>query len=305
MQSLFFTGLASLMLLGILLILSGILLLRTARVKTILLKSKSVRRLGMLDRIINKFAFIKKIEARAETAIFVYDIKGLTPRKYTKFSIVLGVLGLCIAVVLNNALVAPLLILILCYIPFAFFERVKKIKSMSYNAQVLEFLQEFVTDYTTTKSVQMTLENTVIKIKRPLRNEYERLLRAINSGVPYRDCLLAFANRTHNHWIMLFAQVMIMYFRNGGDFVPHLTSVIRTMAAERLVEEQNTTELTALKTINMVLIILVPVTYMITISLAPDTARVFTQTATGRFIVFGAVTACLFSIVAGKWIIDS
>jgi len=303
----FETGLITASVVGCLLVVSGYLNKKNEPYKTILSAGKKTKqsRIGFYNKILDKLAFVKTSEIKIEATLSVLGITDKAPRDITALRIFLGTMGLTVAILLRNALLAPLLFLVLANVPIILLEGKANKRRSLYDEQVLEALQIFVTDYTTTKSVQKTLEGICTKIKQPLKGEFERLGRKISSGVPVNECFLEFAKRTGNQWIMFFSQVMIMYFRNGGDFVPHLTGIIRTMSLEKLSEEQNKTELAGLKAINLALVLLTPIVFFISIMVSPEALMLFTQTDTGRYIVFFAIASCLFSLVMGGKIAEN
>jgi len=303
----FEAGLISAGAVGFLLMFYGFLSGKNQRPRSVLSvkKKRKVGSPGLFDNLLDKIPLIKKSEEKIEIALSVLDMQDANPRTITKTRMVYGFVGLAIAILLRNIMVVPLLVFVFAFIPIVFLNRKLKKRRSLYNEQVQEALQVFVTDYTTTKSVQKTLENVCLKVKRPLRGEFERLVRRLNSGVPANDCFLEFSKRTQNQWIVFFSQVMMMYFRNGGDIVPHLTGIVRTMSTEKLIEEQNNTELAGLKNINFALVLLFPVVFVISVLVSPDTVRIFTETMPGRMIVFFSVAGCLFSLFVGQKIIEN
>lgn len=302
----FHVGLYTLSIVGVLLVMFGLIYNSKASKRTILSAeiTKKIERKTILDKILDKLIFIRKSEEKIDIMLSVLDIQNKTPRSITKMRIFWGLLGILVGILLRNIMAMPLIAAVAFNIPMYLMNRNMQKRRMVYNDQILEALQIFVTDYTTTKSVQKTLENTCAKIKRPLRTEFERLARRLHSGIPVNECFLDFAKRTQNQWITFFAQVMMMYYRNGGDFVPHLTGIVRTMSSEKLIEEQNNTELAGLKTMNMVLVALFPVAFIVSVLFSPDTVRVFTETGAGRMIIFFSIAGCLFSLFLGQKIAE-
>jgi len=300
-------GLASIGAVGFLLILYGLISVNAQNVKSILSANKKAhgKKPDLFDWFLDRLFIVKKSEEKIDIMLSVLDIQNKSARDVTKTRVIYGLLGVAFSILLRNVMVMPLLVFVFANVPMVLLGRKTRKRRMIYNDQVLEALQVFVTDYTTTKSVQKTLENVCLKIKRPLRNEFERLTRKLYSGVSANECFLDFSKRTQNQWIMYFSQVMMMYFRSGGDFIPHLTGIIRTMSSEKLIEEQNLTELSSLRTINLVLVLLFPIVFVISIFAAPDTLRVFTETAMGRNIIFFSVAGCIFSLIIGQKISEN
>jgi len=300
-------GLASTGAVGFLLVLYGLICVNTQKVKSILSANKKAqgKRPDLFDWILDKLPIVKRSEEKTDIMLSVLDIQNKTARDVTKKRLFCGLLGVALAMLLRNVMVIPLLVFVFANIPVVLLGRKTRKRRMIYNDQVLEAFQVFVTDYTTTKSVQKTLENVCSKIKRPLRNEFERLTRKLYSGISANECFLDLSKRTQSQWVMYFSQVMMMYFQNGGDFVPHLTGIIRTMSSEKLIEEQNLTELSSLRTINLVLVLLFPIVFVASVFVAPDTLRVFTETVMGRNIIFFSIAGCIFSLIVGQKISEN
>jgi len=195
--------------------------------------------------------------------------------------------------------------LICASLPVTYVEMKVNKKIKLFNDQVLEAFQFFITDYTTTKSVQKAIVNICPKLKYPLRREFELLARKLNSGADVEESFLNFAERTQNKWITIFCQMMITYFRNGGDFTPHLLSITQNITNEKILSEQNNTELSSLRWINIMMNALVPVAYISNRFINPQNARVFIDTPTGKILIFVVVMGCLISLYLGKKISDA
>jgi len=126
------------------------------------------------------------------------------------------------------------------------------------------------------------------------------LARKLNSGEPVEECFVEFAERTQNKWTLIFAQLMITYFRNGGDFTEQLLNITKNITNEKILDQTNTTELSSMRLINIAMNALVPVVYISNRILNPQDAKVFVDTEIGRIIIFGVVIACCVSLYIGK-----
>lgn len=297
----------SFVLLGILLVLFGILNARAQRKKSVLgelLKQNRQAKKNIVDKLLDRIPYIVEKERKLDAQISVLNVK-YKARVFTLLELLGVVLAVIVSIYLKNVLIVVPMAIIGFIVPVSFVEIKIRKKFKMFDDQILEAFQLFITEYTTIGNVQKTITNICPKIKYPLRNEFERLGRKLNSGEPVEECFLDFAHRTNNTWTMVFAQMMITYFRTGGDFVPHLYSITENINNEKLLAEQNSTELSSLRIVNMVLNALVPVAFVISRVINPEDTKVFTTTFAGKAIIFGVVIGCLISLVVGKKITDS
>jgi Flp pilus assembly protein TadB len=299
--------LLSFVLLGILMVVFGLLKERTDRKKSVLgdlLKESRGERKGIIDKVLDRIPYIVEREKKLDAQISVLNVK-YKARMFTYLELLGVVTALVISIYLRNWFILIPMVVIGFIVPVSFVEIKIKKKFKLFDDQILEAFQLFITEYTTTGNVQKTIANISPNIKYPLRNEFERLGRKLNSGEPVENCFMDFARRTNNRWTMVFAQMMITYFRTGGDFIPHLYSITESINNEKILAEQNSTELSSLRIVNMVLNALVPVAFVISRVINPEDTEVFTTTFAGKAIIFGVVVGCLISLVVGKKITDS
>jgi len=286
--------------LGALFIVYGILGRTIERRKTVLLQhsEKRVRR-ALLDVFLDRFSSLVREEEKLDGKIAVLGI-NYTARTLTKTRISGGMLGILFSILLQNLYIVPLLFILGVTLPTTIIEAKANKRIRLYNSQILEALQIFITDFTTTQSVQKTIVDICPKLKSPLRQEFELLARRLNSGVNADEAFLMFASRTHNKWTMIFSQMMITYFRNGGDFTPHLLNITKSITDEKVLAEQNHTELSSLRLVNLAMNALVPLVFGINWAINEDAARIFTETEAGRLIILFVVISSFISLYFGK-----
>lgn len=289
---------------GLLLLVYGAILRTAAKRRTILHKGNKASIVGALDLILNKIPFIVAKEARLDKKISVLDV-SYTARTITKMEVTAAFVGLLVVFHLQNLMVLIPILIVCINIPHSFVEMkiTKKIKL--FNDQVLDAFQLFVTEYTTTKSVKTSIVNICPRLKYPLRKEFERLGRKLNSGENVDECFLDFASRTQNKWTMIFAQMMMTFFRNGGEFTEQLMTITKSITDEKILAEQNTTELSSMRLMNYAMNVLVPLAYVANRIISPENSRIFVETPTGKIIIFGVSIACLISLYLGKKISNS
>lgn len=291
--------------LGILMVLYGIMGDMVEKRKSILKRvSDQPFYKGVLDQILDSIDFIIEREKRLDKKMAVLDVK-YTARTLTKLEILGVLVAILISIHLKNILVVIPLSIICANLPVAYVEMKINNKIRLFDDQVLEALQLFITEYTTTKSVQKTIVEICPKLKYPLRREFELLARKLNSGANIEESFLSFAERTQNKWLMVFSQMMITYFRLGGDFTPHLLSITQNITNEKILNEQNNTELVFLRWLNIAMNALVPVAYISNRFVNPQNANVFVETPLGRMLMFAVVTGSLISLYLGKKISEA
>ena len=296
----------------IMFLLTGILMISYSAVGRKIERSKSIisgrarrnQRVGFLDELLDKSEFIRKHEAEFSKQASVLDIEH-DARRYTKIKIYSGLAGVALSIYLRNIYIAIPLAIIGINIPTTIIEMRLKKRIALFNDQILEAFQIFITEYTTTRSVQKTIVEICPKLKNPLRKEFERLGRKLNSGEPVEESFLEFAERTQNKWTLIFAQMMITYFRNGGDFTEQLLNITKNITDEKILLEANTTELSSMRLINIVMNALVPVVYISNRFINPTDAKIFVETGVGKGIIFGVVIACSISLYLGKKITEA
>lgn len=287
-------------LLGLLLVIYGIMRGKATKRKSILqrLLKKPVSR-GLLDEWLDKLKFLNKSEQVLDQQLSVLDMK-IKARTFTKARILAAFLGVLLALYLKNWLaVLPLAFISIQFPTMVVHLRVNR-QLKAFNDQVLESFQIFITDYTTTRSVHKTLMNIIPKLRDPLRKEYERLSRRLNSGVAVETAFMEFAERTQNKWIMIFSQMIITYYRQGGDFSEHLMKITQSIVGEKILEEQNSTELATVSTLNYILNALTPLAFVVNRWINPGDAAIFTDTTSGKMIVFFVCISTIISLLIGR-----
>lgn len=287
-------------LLGIIMIVYGILGARIDRKKTILHRfSKKAEGKSFLDDWLDVIKFVRKSEEKIDLQLSILDMK-VSGRTFTKLKLAAAFVGIAFSLYMKNWMIIVPMILISIQFPLMVVDLRVKRRLKVFNDQVLEAFQVFITDYTTSQSVQKTLINIIPKLRDPLKKEFERLSRNLHSGVPIEEAFMEFAERTQNKWVMIFSQMIITYYRQGGDFAEHLMKITRSITGEKILEEQNSTELASVSILNYVLNALVPIAYIMNRWMNPQDAAIFTETSSGRMIIFGITISTLISLMMGK-----
>lgn len=277
---------------GFVLFLIGVLLTREQRRKSVL-TIKRKEKVSWLDSLLNRVPYIVKREERLNKRLSILSL-NMSARAFTKYKVLAAVLACFVGALMHNALVVPPLIIIFISIPEAVIDNRISKRVSQMEEQTLEAFQLFLTEYTTTRNILQTLVNISPKLEYPLRSEFELLARNLHSGVPYEESLRIFAERTDNKWTNVFAQMMITYIREGGDFTPHLLNITRYITDEKILSEENKTEMSSVRTVNLLLNALIPVAYVMNTVMNPEGVRVFITTSTGKFMIL-IVSLCVLA----------
>lgn len=289
------------MILGIMLIAQGFIGRSIERRKNIIKRGlgRTRQAKSFIDELLDKSTFITNSEEELDKQLDLLGIE-MEARDFTKIKGFSAFMAMLLGLYLQNFIAMVPLTLIFINIPTSVIRgRVKKRQNM-YSDQILESFQVFISEFTTTRSVQKTIVNISPKLNYPIRREFERLGRKLNSGESPESCFLDFAQRTNNKWTMIFAQMLITYYDTGADFIDQLLSVTTNITNERVLEEQNKTELSSMRIMNIAMNALVPVAYISNRLLNPQEARIYIETAAGKNIIIAVAFAVFFSLYLGE-----
>lgn len=256
-----------------------------------------------LDKYLDSVWFVVDMEKDMYPIVQTSAYK-ITPRTITKARLLMILLSILFCILLKNIFILLPISIMLYQIPFALVKRKATKREIIFGEQLLDNFQMFVTDFTSTKNVQETVYNMSKKTMEPLKTEWTLLNANLSSGVSPEHSFVTFADRTGNKWARIFAQIMISYYNTGTSFTEQLMSLTEKMTNEKIVLQENRTEISSMVTLNIVLNACVPVVYIFNKLVQPETAAVFTDTTSGRFIILGVTLACMLSLYLAKKIAE-
>lgn len=257
----------------------------------------------IIDQVLNKLHFLCKSEARLDKNLKVLDL-NYNARTITKVQLSTIFIALLIALYINNIVaIIPLSIMFWLFPKFYITAKMKK-RVSEIDDLILEAFQLFIGEYVSHNSVRLAITNICPKLQGVTKKKFEALSRRINSGVDISECFIRFSEETQSKWTMLFSQMMITYFRTGGDFVPHLLNISKTIANQKVMKEKNNTEVALMKTINIFLNISVPIAFVGMRIFAPKQIDVFLYDPAGKKILLGIIIVCFISLLLGKKVSD-
>ena len=277
----------------------------TTASNTINVKKKIVKKEKRLDfdKFLDKFWFVIDAEKRITPTIKISTLP-ITARTITKARIWMVIIAIIFSLLLKNAFIVIPISIMLYQIPFSLVKRKANKREAIFGEQLLENFQMFVTDFTSTRNVQETVYNMSKKSKEPLRSEWTLLNANLSSGVSPEQSFVTFADRIGNKWARIFAQIMISYYNTGTSFSEQLMSLTTKMTDEKVAIQENQTEISSMRTLVVILNLCVPVCYIFNRIVQPDTAKIFTDTTSGRMIIFAITLMCMLSLWLSKKIAE-
>lgn len=299
----------SLVVIGILLVIMGNTISKKEKTRMFIeasaIKKEKTKKKKLLDldAWLDKQWFIESAEKDMESVIQTSALK-ITPRTITKARLWMLVFSCLFCMLLKNVFILIPVAIMLYQIPLSLVKSRAKKREQIFGEQLLENFQMFVTDFTSTKNVQQTVYNMSKKTSEPLKSEWTLLNANLSSGVTPEQSFVAFADRTGSKWARIFAQIMISYYNTGTSFTEQLMSLTEKMTNEKIAIQENQTEISSMIILNTVLNICVPVVYIFNRIVQPETAAIFTDTTSGRFIILGVTMACMSSLWLARKIAD-
>lgn len=287
-------------LLGVSIISLGVVLNKTTKKKIVTTSANRVKKekqnkKDFLDRRLDKSWLVQEKEKEWAPIIKISGLH-ITVRQFTKIKLALILLAIILSILMNNVFVIVPMCIIFSIVPNYIVKKKAKKRKARFEKQLLENFQTFVTDFSSTRNVQTTVFNMTKKSVSPLKEEWEVLSRSLNSGIPFDVCFVDFANRTGSKWTRIFAQIMISYYNQGNDFSEQLMSLTTKMNTEKIIAQENDTEISTLVTLNMVMNLAVPIIYIINKFLQPEASAAFSNTVQGRMVVLIITITCGLSL---------
>lgn len=223
--------------------------------------------------------------------------------QYLAYSFLCCMIGVGIAVIyMNNILAAIPLGLVLFLTPLGYLNHFTVKKQRLMEKQFMPALQQFITEYGSTKNIISVLNNIEAKLDYPLQEEFSRLGRELNSGNPPDKTLLNFAKRLNNSWGYKFAHILNLRFTKGIEITPILFSMLMEMKTKTIQARQRSMEMVGVKAENLVLYLSIPVMYVFASKVNPKSHLLLTQTASGKKAMFVMLCILLAGIAGTIWI---
>lgn len=294
------TLIVNVVVLGILLIVS-LNIMNTANQKrkvrkNILIASNTLEKKNFLEKLIEENKYLKRLANDLDIKISMCGMETTSYQVIQK-SFVYALIGVVIGIFILN----PLAILLFAVIGFAIpiinindkvHEQFKKI-----DKQIMHAIQMFLNEYQKTQNIAEVLEAICPRLEYPIRSEFERLLRKINSGVDFKEALNEFANRLRNEWIYMFVNALIMNKENGSEIVHVLMRTLTKIANKEVVQSEKDMETFSGRMLNKMMMFTVPAAFVLVLIARPEAQQLYFHTAQGKMVINLAVILCIISFV--------
>lgn len=264
--------------------------------KNILMTSHGVCNKTFLEKLIEKNKHLKKLASDLDVKISMCGIE-ITSYQIIQKAFVYALIGVGIGIFILN----PLAVLLFAIIGFAIpiinindkvHEQFKQI-----DKQILKAIQLFLNEYQKTQNISEVLESICPKLDYPIRSEFERLLRRINSGVDFREALNEFANRLKNEWIYMFVNALIMNKENGSEIVDVLMKTLTKIANKEIVQNEKDMETFSGRMLNKLMMFTVPVAFVLVLIARPEAKDLYFHTVQGKMVINVSVILCIASFI--------
>lgn len=294
------TLIVNVVVLGILLIVS-LNIMNTANQKrkvrkNILIASNTLEKKNFLEKLIEENKYLKRLANDLDIKISMCGMEATSYQVIQK-SFVYALIGVVIGIFILN----PLAILLFAVIGFAIpiinindkvHEQFKKI-----DKQIMHAIQMFLNEYQKTQNIAEVLEAICPRLEYPIRSEFERLLRKINSGVDFKEALNEFADRLRNEWIYMFVNALIMNKENGSEIVHVLMRTLTKIANKEVVQSEKDMETFSGRMLNKMMMFTVPAAFVLVLIARPEAQQLYFHTAQGKMVINLAVILCIISFV--------
>lgn len=286
---------------GILLLVLATIIRTKEKEKTILKKyiNKEISKETYFKKVLNSSKIISNFEKNVEKKYAIALTSDFTPRKVTKLMFLAVLVGFLFMWVIGNVIVFPLILAICYFIPLLYLDLVVKSKKNKIESQLGVAINFFITEFTTTKSVSISIQNIIPKLSNPIKNEFEKLLRELNSGVLPKESFQNFAKRVDNKFALIFADLLTSYFDKGTDFCSHLLGIAEDISDSQIQRKEGQTENAMMRTTNFILNGVLFVTIFVIFLFLPRFSECFKDTIRGQFLMAVVVLSSFLSIVLG------
>lgn len=264
--------------------------------KNILLTSNSFHNKNFLEKLIEKNKYLNRLASDLDVKISMCGME-VTSYQIIQKAFVYSMIGTVIGIFILN----PIAVLLFAVIGFAIpiinindkvHEQFKKI-----DKQILKAIQLFLNEYQKTQNISEVLESICPRLDYPIRGEFERLLRKINSGVDFREALNEFANRLKNEWIYMFVNALIMNKESGSEIVDVLMKTLTRIANKEIVQNEKDMETFSGRMLNKMMMFTVPAAFILVLIARPEAKELYFYTTQGKMIINVAVILCIISFV--------
>ena len=285
---------------GISLFIIAALLIKNEKTKNVLNRyiKREKRKENFIDKWLNSKEFIEKFEKKNEKNLYLVQDK-MTPRGFTKILIYTISGGLLFSILIRNIIVVPIIILICFYFPHLYISLIVTKKRKKIEEQFGTAIKFFNTEFITNKSIIIAVQNIIPKLQNPIKGEFEKLARELNSGFSPETALINFSKRLDNKFAYIFCNLLMSYFKNGTSFDKYLLALTEDIDEDILQQKEGKTELSMVRATNLLLNSVVLVSILVLFIFIPNRAEVFKNTAQGQTLMAIVILISFLSLYLG------
>lgn len=285
---------------GLLLVILSIMMTIKERKKTIIdkyIKGEKIKT-SFLDRLFDDSKYISSFEEKISNKYAIVFDK-IVPRTITKIIVLIMAIGIVFVLITKNIILLPIMVFIAYELPLLYLNVISKSKKNKIEEQLGISIKFLITEYTTTKSLVIAIQNIIPKLKNPIKKEYERLLRSINSGIDVKNALEDFSKRMNNKYARILACLINSFYEKGTEFTEQLMSISNDITDAQNEAKEGKAELTTVRWVNIIVNTVVFLTILIIFLFVPKFAICFQNTIRGQIFLVVAVMNSFISIILG------
>jgi len=264
--------------------------------KNILITSNALNNKSFLEKLIEKNKYLQKLASDLDVKISMCGME-ITSYQIIQKSFLYSIAGIAIGIFILNPMATLLFAVIGFSIPIVNISDKVHIQFKKIDKQILKAIQLFLNEYQKTQNISEVLESICPRLDYPIRSEFERLLRKINSGVNFKDALNEFADRLKNEWIYMFVNALIMNKENGSEIVNVLMKTLTKITNKEVVQNEKDMETFSGRILNKMMMFTVPMSFVLVMISRPEAQELYFHTIQGKMVINVAVILCMVSFV--------
>lgn len=255
---------------------------------------------SLLEKVIGSSKALRKLEYELEDKISICGFENLKGYDVIKKSFAFSGVGFIFGLFLLNPIASLLFVLIGFAIPIVQINDKVDIQLKKMDTQILKAIQLFLNEHQKNPNIPEVMELIALKLDYPIRSEFERLSRMINSGLDLSESLNDFARRAKNEWIYLFVNALIVNKENGSDVTEVLMRTITKISNRQIVRSEKDMETFSGTILNKILMFTVPLAFIAVLVVRPEAKDLFFFTTEGKMVLNIAVVLCVISFVINR-----
>lgn len=286
---------------------TGIILILIARVSSVADKERNIlkdlvsgkkARKNLLDDLLNDSKFIHNLEEKNKMKLALVN-DDFDIRKFTKIILLTTLIGIIFSLFIMNFIAMPFIIFISFYMPQLYLNLVATNKRNKIESQLGIAIKFFTSEFSTTKQVVVSLQNILPKLPKPIRGEFEKLSRELNSSGTPRQTLSNFASRMNNKYAYIFAKLLTSYYESGTEFSQHLIRLTSDITDNELTQQEGKAEVAMVRTTNLLLNGTVLVSVIVMFVFIPEKSVYFKDSIGGQALMAVAIINAFLSVILG------